>query len=240
MKTRFDSHGCGVLHEDGCLSEVEDPIKRSVLGCIQDLPKEQRDYIDARLYRLIELLTHNIKLPFYRRIDTPDASKIADVFRILMKLQCTYLEHVWQVLYDIIDGKSAQSLWALFTRMNIYVDRFDLWLAEIKRAIEDCIPHLESLMFIATEEIRNRRQLQGEADDSPANAIRWLSENYKLVEPLDKTSLVYWITEKQRYKICLERASDAEIQEINNSQTIFDFSVKLRNLVVKLNRYNVL
>lgn len=237
MVANINSLEEGKLESAGYFEGAKDNLYDSVyLQQCLDVSPSNREFVEIWFYKIIGLLCHKIRLPLKGRVEKADTTHVGKIFKKLCELTCSRKQHRLRILYEIVYGRDLAFMEQLMKELKITYPQD--WIVTFKKDVDNCIPHLETALYKATLENKERRKKQRPEMYSPENTIRRLAKFYNIHREVTNKTTVYWMTKTLRTKVSLKRATQEQLDHVNDSAAdMFELSRRLKSLVETLTRY---
>lgn len=197
-----------------------------------NLPKDDLEFVSRKFYHILNLLTHNIRLPLRAVKDQANVEYLVRVFTTLLELRCDVPEHRIHILYDVIADKDVIEIINNMQRWGVKVEDPHGWHARMSQCVTDCIPHLETALFLAKMKNRVVRSKQREADFTPIKMFEFISKRMPLRIPLTPDTIVIHMTrDGKRTNISMSSLDPKTIDELNKIPNMLDFSKRLQKAI---------
>lgn len=237
LKRSVNSSGEWKLLHEGYFEPTRELLREEVIRdlCGVKMSNQLRMFIATRFYHVIGLLTHRLVLPLTARVTTVSTLPVCKVFRLLTSCVCHMgPDHLLAVLKEIVDDRPEESIVRTLESANIQLDRPYEWIEDMRRAVAESLAHLETVVFLASGEIRKKREEQSTENHLPHNMVEFLSQRLPQRDPITTEHTVHWMKKNTRQKVQLTRATPAVLQKINDEKDFFAKSRALHDLVVSL------
>lgn len=187
------------------------------------LKSEPKEFISVYMADIRALLSHRIRLPFKEKVDVVDVTSLVILVERLIQLQVNDLKRIYflkmMILYDdwssFKEGLPTENA-ALFS---------EEYYNECKKLINDTLPNLETCLYHETNLSLGKMDLVNKC--SPKDLLDYINENKSVVRPVTKKSVLVFVSPDYKKEVSLDFMSDKDMEEINQSKTMKEFTRKL-------------
>jgi hypothetical protein len=189
----------------------------------------EADFLKNNFFKLLNLLCHKMTIPLDNRVSSPSIQPLLAMLKHLFQVRTQYVETKLRILYEVVLGKDATSIVYMLLQQGIEVTAD--WVVQLCFMVDECIPHVETVLFKTTRDNRVRKELQKMSDFSAENMMQWMMDHYELVTPLSNTTVIRWVQQHQMRDISLANVPEKVLSDIQRSGNMAVVANRMRELV---------